>query len=213
MDERELLTEELDHFCIGWIKLEPVKLAPKLTITSGASAILTEDAHKETLCRILESVTPEPKLTLQHTMAQGADGNSFNTKMKGKGRILVLVQSSEGHIFGGFVHDVHGTRNTGFQCNPGNFMFALGNKTGVPLKLIQPPGYTGIGFHDYCGFHMGGSSAFDLQCFCSSCCYKPEAYTVSAPGFATVPLDEGTLCGTPGTASFKPTVMEVYQVQ
>jgi hypothetical protein len=213
VDERKLLTHELQYYCIDWIKLTPPPPPPpKLVFTAGDSAILTAPTDRETMCRILDTVSKEPKLTLLHTMAQGAAAAHFDPKVAGKGRILVVVQSSAGHIFGGFTFDVLGTGYGWLnhsEANPGNFVFALGNKTGTPLKLLPAPGNNSVHTAG-CGFHLGA----DLVAFCSSHYCNSSSFTVAAPGFATVTLQPGTLCGNnPGTHAYTPLNMEVFQVQ
>jgi hypothetical protein len=220
-NERELLAHELDHYCIDWIQLAPPPPPPppppsKLAFTAGASEIITSEAEKETLCRILESVTKQPKLTLLHTAAQGADFASFKAKVAGKGSLLVVVQSTAGHKFGGFVFDQFESFQGDFKKgNAANFLFALGNITGTPLKLLRLPDSTqGVGA--CCGFHMGSGQGFgqDFDAFWGT--DDPRAvgntYTIAAPGFAAVTVTKGTLCGTPGSG-YSPAKQEVFQVQ
>ena len=97
----------------------------------------------------------------------------------------------------------------GWEAAPTTFLFALGNVTGQPLKLLWNGSGEGVQTSG-CGLQVGGGN--DLVAFCSHYC-TPSTFTTIAPGYACASLQHGTLCGTPGAQYYSPATMEVYAVR
>jgi hypothetical protein len=139
---------------------------------------------------------------------------TFDSAVKGIGRVIVLIRSTAGHIFGCYVRGVFGTAGGARQVDDPALLFALGNLTGAPVKLKAAPGAGHVNLGS-CGLHLGPQSGNELVAFCgSNNTYTPLVFTApqSFPGGAgaAVQLTPGFLCGTPGTAAFTPARMEVY---
>jgi hypothetical protein len=187
-------------------------LSPTITFSNGASGIL-DAAMQVTLAQMLPQFGPSaerPTLHLLCTSAQGTGVAVFDNATKGKNRILTVIKSTANHVFGAYIEDTFGQGGAWIPGSKENFLFALGNITGTPAKLMN----SGVGNSVHitsCGLHCGNSG--DLVAFCNShSCANPATYKTWAPGFTAVPLSAGFLCGTSGNANYTPLLMEVYQV-
>ena len=139
---------------------------------------------------------------------------SFDAAVKGIGRVIVLIRTTAGHVFGCYVHVTFGDVN-GWVVDDGAFLFALGNLTHAPVKLKAAPGAGQVYIGGNCGLHVGYSPN-ELVTFCAgnNSCGMPTQFTLlqdfAGCKAAPVTLSEGYLCGTPGTKAFTPSRMEVY---
>lgn len=136
--------------------------------------------------------------------------------MLGIAGILVLVKSVKGHVFGAYIADKYEGSNGGWRKGSDeNFIFAMGNITQKPIKLLADPERRYSYFSDSTAGFYAGQGEFDLSAFSARyVCMKPVVFTVVSQGF-TAPeggLDAGVLCGTPGQAHYEPALMEVFAV-
>ena len=136
---------------------------------------------------------------------------SFDAAVKGIGRVIVLIRTTAGHVFGCYVDRTYDV--SAWVFDDGAFLFALGNLTHAPVKLKAAPGAGKVYFLGNCGLHVGNS---DLVTFCASTnhCGMPAQFTLlqdfAGCKAAPLTLSEGYLCGTPGTPACTPSRMEVY---
>ncbi len=184
-----------------------------VTFIDTPSKIIVNDSLLEQLGNILKNGDNgwgNYSLTLLHSRTQGQsfDAASFDNAVRGKSKVLTIMQSTEGHVFGGYFEDTFGSPGSFIPGSPNNYIFALGNKTGQPIKLFRT---TGNSIHiASCGLHMGDNN--DLKAFCGSShyCNNPGCFKTPAPGFTVPTFQAGMLCGTPGNQHYTPYIGEVY---
>ncbi len=132
--------------------------------------------------------------------------------MNGIGRVIVLIRTTAGHVFGCYVHRTFGEAND-WVVDDGAFLFALGSLTHAPVKLKAAPG-AGKVFLGGCGVHVGSGNHLRTFCGSTNSCGMPTEFTLfqdfAGCKAAPVTLSAGYLCGTPGTPAFTPSRMEVY---
>ena len=184
--------------------------ACKITFTNCSSAILTD----ESLVRKLAgNFDPARNVTLSLLVNndKGHTAAIFDAAVKGRSKVLILIKSTLGHVFGGYVADSFGGTPTGWQKgSDANFLFAMGNITRNPLKLLSDSSENHL---SSCGLHLGRG---DLVAFCSHTCIpsKDNGYTKMETGFnaLSAEITSGALCGTPGVETYTPSCMEVYAI-
>lgn len=137
----------------------------------------------------------------------------FSAVMNGMERFLILIQSTESHVFGAYVHDKFGTEGGYSHVSSETFLFNLGQQ---PFRLSCDDGLRkGRGIHrNTDGLRLGGG--YDLTAFSSARHYCNSGHTykvVSCPADPSLVLAPGTLCGTPGNPNYTPSRMEVYLVR
>jgi hypothetical protein len=159
------------------------------------------------------------------SISGGVSAASFNAAVRNEhGVFLVVLENWNGCIFGACVHDQYGATSSdpASSGHPGNFLFSLGtsglsgvsdsSKSTSPLKLFASSSSQNF-FTSSFGLHMGT----DLVAFFSpgSSVCAPYKYCDVAPGYSLPPgesLQEGTLCGTPGTASYTACRTEIFSL-
>jgi len=167
------------------------------------SQILTEPM-KESLTGLLSSELRSWQLILDSTVS-GQTKDVFDTAVRGKSRILVVIQSTSGYVFGAYVADTFGTGPSGWvKGSKDTFLWTLRNNN-TPVKLVTS-GTVITGHFSSCGLHLGNSNN-ELCAFCSHQCLQPSSFTL-APGYnATV--DANLLAG---STSWTPQRMEVFEL-
>jgi len=166
------------------------------------STILTEPM-KESLSGLLTPELASWRLILDSTVS-GQSATVFDGAVRGKSRILVVIQSTSGYVFGAYVADTFGTGSTWMIGNKDTFLWTLQNYN-TPIKLVTS-GTVVSGHFLNCGLHLGNSTN-ELVAFCSHSCAKPSSFTL-APGYnATV--DDKLLAG---ANNWTPQRMEVFEL-
>jgi hypothetical protein len=144
---------------------------------------------------------------------------AFSEAVQGIEKVLVVVESMKGHVFGAYIEDkFEGTRGGWRKGSDDNFLFAMGNITKQPMKLLADPDRRYSYFSDSTTGFYAGQGMFDLSAFSARyVCLNPVVYTVMAPGFNEkckdeIVFEDGMLCGSPGEANYEPKRMEVFAV-
>lgn len=84
-------------------------------------------------------------LRILHTSLDKKDPDAFDAAVHNLTRVLVMVKSTAGHVFGAYIEDRIGTQENLWKVgNDENFLFALGNVTGETIKLIRTSGDNGV---------------------------------------------------------------------
>ena len=130
----------------------------------------------------------------------GQTAATFDAAVKGKSRILIVIQSMDNYVFGAFVADTFGTPGGWISGSRETFLFTLRNNN-EPVKLIYS-GQGNSGHFESCGLHLG-----DLTAFCDHSCGNPTSY-ILAPGYQAT-LNSSLLAG---SSSYTPARMEVFEV-
>ena len=192
----------------------PIRVTARDPLTLPGTTIL-DDAMTATLRAMMATVPGHPALacTLLTTSARGTTTDVFANAVRGVGPTLTLIRSTAGYVFGAYVHETlcTGARyGTSVPASPHTFLFALGNMTAQPLKLLYDGSGNGVYPGGDSGLYLGSGN--DLLAFCGHSC-TPGTFKTVAPGYACAALQPGTLCGTPGTKDYTPAMMEVYGVR
>lgn len=147
-------------------------------------------------------------------------GKEFAKAVSGTSKYLCIIMSSNNHVFGAFVERSDHSDETKQPPVNESFIFSL---SGQPVKLqYNRSGYYngGTKFHiveknkDNLNIGNGELRAFDSYSCNSSNDTKQCAFTIFAPGYhSSIPLSPGTLCGTPGTATYELKRAEVYKLK
>jgi len=196
----EAVKQEADFYQVpGLVKYFKISYIP----FNIESKILT-DPMKISLKKMLDPKLVNWKLILDSTIS-GQTAQVFDSAVKMKSRILVVIQSSSGYVFGAYVADTFGTGPTGWVVgNKDTFLWTLRNNN-TPVKLITD-GTVVTGHFSSCGLHLGNSNG-ELDAFCSNTCANPSAFKNLAPGYnATV--DANLLAG---SSKWTPLRMEVFE--
>jgi len=151
----------------------------------------------------------DPKLVnwklILDSKVSGETAQVFDSAVRMKSKILVVIQSTSGYVFGAYVADTFGTGGGDWVVgSKDTFLWTLQNNN-TPVKLITDGTVTTGHFHS-CGLHLGNSRD-ELYAFCSHSCTTPDAFKTLAPGYhATV--DANLLAGSP---NWTPLWMEVFE--
>jgi hypothetical protein len=137
--------------------------------------------------------------------------------VEGIGGIVVLIESMKGHVFGAYIEDkFEGTQGGWRKGSDENFLFAIGNITKKPMKLLADPDRRYSYFSDSTTGFYAGQGKFDLSAFSARyVCLDPVVYNVMAPSYNErddIEMEDGVLCGTPGVPNYEPKRMEVFAV-
>ena len=186
-----------------------VHISSALALRLTPASQILDPTMAATLARICSPMGGALRQLLA-TTASTNDKSSFDAAVKGIGRVIVLIRTTAGHVFGSYVHRTFGEGD--WDVDDGAFLFALGNLTHAPVKLKAAP-RGGKVYLGNCGLHVGQGG--DFVTFCNTnTCGMPKQFTLfqdfEGCQAAPVSLSAGYLCGTPGTAAFTPSRMEVY---
>ena len=183
---------------------------PLSLIQNGSSRILDSDSLKSTLFDMLPK--DRRRLTLLHDDRNGATQTHFWRAVINKAHILVVIKSSQGHVFGGYVEDQFIDRGSKYIAGSDrNFLFRL---TGQPLKLLRTSSRSDatclkMSPKDVLpGFFMDGLAAFSpdslINVWIGSYSSPAYEYPMIGGGLSAVTLS--------GIAGWQlPQAMEVYQ--
>jgi hypothetical protein len=181
------------------------------------SLILTD-----VLASRLAGMLPTDRRTLTH-LGTCHDKTAFTPQyfwklVKGKGKIVVVVRNTAGHVFGGFVEDVFTPidKKTEDEMwisgHVSNFVFTLGGDSRAPTKLIKSDSgqVKGLFMGSMAAFLMGKKGCHDLRVesdkddrfYCS-----PTVYTAAAPGYPDVKVNDTLLAG---SREWEPKIIEVW---
>jgi hypothetical protein len=152
--------------------------------------------------------------TLVHAKDSRASAATFEAAVRHTTEVLVIVERGNGFLFGAFICDDDDTRmRTGHHMSlmgvpTQSFLFSLGggqySRIG-PLKLLASESRARN------GLHLGT----DFMPFCIRPVCMPNQYRTVASGYS-LPLGQrlqnGTLCGTPGTAGYTARRTEVFSL-
>lgn len=158
---------------------------------------------KENLAKMLPPDHISWKLILD-SARDGSTADIFDAAVKGKSRILVVVQSNTNFVFGAYVADTFGQPGGWISGCRETFLWTLRNNN-TPLKLLYS-GQGNSGHFSHCGLHLGDNRN-ELGAFCSYSCAAPRAFKL-APGY-TAPVDSNLLAG---SSSYTPTRIEVFEL-
>jgi hypothetical protein len=103
----------------------------------------------------------------------------FSDAVKGIEHLVVLVQSSKGHVFGAYIDDKFENINGGWRKGSDlNFLFAMGNVSKQPMKLLVNPERKYSYFSDASTGFYTGQGGFDLSAFSARyVCMNPISRT------------------------------------
>lgn len=136
---------------------------------------------------------------------------AFKRAATGHSNLLIIIQTSNNHVFGGFLAGptYNPTLNKWVPADSATFLFSL---SGVPFKLLHSGQDKGALFQNG-AFVLGvGPDLITLGVSTGQYSCKPGNYTTFAPGYESIPLLDGTLCGTPGNHRYSPKRIEIYVV-
>ncbi len=148
------------------------------------------------------------------------EASSLQNSIRDNCMLLTVIESITGSIFGGVAHSFKRapsleTASTVWTTrHQNNFLFSLGTpgvlKNSMPFKLLASNPKVDVNLSN-CGFHMGT----DLVALCDHPVCMPNQYCTLAPGYSLPPgqtLQNGTLCGSPGTPSYYPQNIEFFSL-
>jgi len=145
--------------------------------------------------------SPISSFRLIHTNSRGNDKTAFDNAVKGFANTLIVIRSTDGYIFGGFVADKWFSGGGWIRGSDENFIFSFGKTPHKSrVKLLHCGTGNGI-YISGCGLHLSD----DLVAFCSHSC-TPTVYTRVAPGFSAQNLSTVVA----GGSSYTPDLMEVF---
>ena len=182
------------------VTIAPVSFQKAKIVVNGG--IILDNALRETLGKMFGRKVCFSFLASSATI--GVAPAAFDSTVRGKGPFLVIIRASTGHIFGAYVPEEFSTKVGHQACHKDLFLFALGNQTGRPLKLIPTP--TATMHFGNCGLHIGA-----FTCFCSHQCGDLSGQFSATPGYSAE-LAAGCLLGTPGQPNFSPNLMEIFSL-
>jgi hypothetical protein len=138
----------------------------------------------------------------------GFSASTFHSKCDGKGSTIVIVQSKEGYLFGGYAAPSWGGR-AGAKNKPGCFLFTLSNPHGIQsTQYISTNNDYNIYSHPSFGPVFGGTvHGFDL-CVFSGSNENTTSYT-AFPGDYHDTTDKGNYTFA-GTNNFQISEIEIY---
>jgi len=196
----EAVRKEVDFYQVPGL-VEYFK-KPKSTFVIE-SKILT-DPMKVNLKKMLDPNLINWRLILDSTVS-GQSAKVFDSAVKNKSRILVVIQSTSGFVFGAYIADTFGVPGSWVKGSTDTFLWTLRNNNS-PVKLITTGNCNSTGHFTDCGLHLGNQTD-ELVAFCSHTCTTPSAFNTLAPGYnATV--DANLLAG---SSNWTPQRMEVFE--
>eukprot|EP01121_Diplochlamys_sp_Union-15-3_P003488 TRINITY_DN1337_c0_g6_i1.p1 TRINITY_DN1337_c0_g6~~TRINITY_DN1337_c0_g6_i1.p1 ORF type:complete len:330 (-),score=49.88 TRINITY_DN1337_c0_g6_i1:13-1002(-) len=173
------------------------------------SNILTTESQKVHLAKMLNSKLNWKLILDSQTGGQSAE--TFDSCVKGKSNILVVIQATTGFIFGAFVADKFGPGEASgwISGSTETFLWTLRNNN-HPIKLTyKKSSGASSGHFSSCGLHLGNRNG-ELVAFCSHGCQSPNAFKNVAPGYeTTLPIDQNLLAG---SVAWTPARMEVFEL-
>ena len=101
------------------------------------SAILSAEANGKAFKEILREWCRKADFELLYRGSRdGFKSSDFHKMCDNKGKTLVLVKNTSGHVFGGFASVPWGGINASYKQAPGSFLFTLTNMHGIqPTKF------------------------------------------------------------------------------
>ena len=141
------------------------------------SAILSKEANCETFKKKLSKWcgTEDFELLYRGTR-DGFGASDFHRLCDNKGKTLVLVKNTSGHVFGGFASVSWGSVNA-FKQAPGSFLFTLTNMHGTqPTKFPLKDENDGNAIYYYKERSSTLGNGRDI-CICTNCNSNSSSYS------------------------------------
>lgn len=201
-------------------------IAPPFCKTISIDSSVLDEPMKHTLMKMImvdKNAGGSVRGQRIHTHVAGSVNAGFDTALAHRSDVVVVVESSNGCVFGAYIRDLVGTRaHTGptghyTMGHPDNFLFSLGwrGELTPPLKLLASRRnknvyVSGEGLHMWTDLVVSCSPSAAHTRTCS-----PSKYCTVAPGYQLPPcesLRDGTLCGSPGTARYTARKTEVFSL-
>jgi hypothetical protein len=200
----EEVRERVSSINSAIVELSALPMVSFACRTKFAGGTILDDKMRTTLSKLFAKNQRFAFLASSDSI--GISAAAFDNAVRGKGPFAVIIRSTSGHVFGVYVPEEFSAKSGHLPCSPDQFLFALGNMTGSPLKFLPIQGSATMHFGS-CGLHVGQSN--ELVCFCSHQCGELSGGWTAAPGYPAT-FSAGTLCGTPGNQSFAPQLMEIF---
>lgn len=180
------------------------ELSQRATLFEGGT--LLAPAHKHKITEWL----PNKKFTLMYkATVDGFSADAFHAKCDDKGPTLAVIQSKEGHLFGGYTAQSWG--GNGFKTDQTTFLYTLTNPHSIPpTKYVLKPleaNHAIMCYNFYTVVYGGGVHALQV------CSLSNEVNNswVNFPGSFIDSTGKGKDTFT-GGSSFTSTEIEIYSV-
>ena len=197
----------------GWSDVASVR-TKKITVNINSS-ILSQERDKESFAEKLSEWCGISDFELIYRGTRDGFGTiDFHRTCDNKGKTLVLIKNTSGHIFGGFA-SIPWANSGGRKQAPGSFLFTLTNMHGIqPTKFDlndENVGYA-VSHYDDSGPVFGNSGNSDgvyIQNNCNSNMDSNAAFSVYKD---TTEKGDSILSSSTGTNHFQVREIEVYRV-
>ena len=181
------------------------KEAERMKMFFNNGTLVSEESKKK-LLEFLGDIYKKSEL-LYKASRDGFDANAFHNKCNNKGATITIIQSKDGHLFGGYTSKPW-TSNGSYAADPNAFLFTLTNPNNIPpTKYLVKPSDSSTVYHNS-GYGPTFGGGHDLYMVANS---NGSNSSVGFPSSYVDTTGRGNATFT-GSNSFITTDIEIYNL-